>query len=234
VHGTLPCREVKGQRGRNHDVKPAVFDWFKVDLGCKRKCMNVVVRQLVFLAAGALLLPWSLAISFAQSAAVSGADLDGLRARAERGEVEAQLRMGGLCEKSGDLDGAVKWMRRAADKGLPQAQHNLGVYYSRGMGVPKDAAEAVTWWRRAAESGLPSSQFNLGVKYENGDGVPKDAAEAVKWYRKAAEQGNALAQFNLGTMYANGDGVPKNVGEAVKWYRKGLSKATETPSSIWA
>lgn len=29
----LPCREVKGQGGSNHDVKPAVFAWSKVALG---------------------------------------------------------------------------------------------------------------------------------------------------------------------------------------------------------
>ncbi len=117
---------------------------------------------------------------------------------------------------------AVKWYRRAAKQGYDLAQHNLGLMYANGKGVPQDYAEAVKWYRRAAEQGDAYAQNNLGLMYANGKGVPQDYAEAVKWYRRAAKwyQGNATAQHNLGLMYANGKGVPQDYAEAVKWYRR--------------
>ena len=92
----------------------------------------------------------------------------------------------------------------AAEKGVADAQFNLGFMYAEGRGVPEDAREAAKWYRMAAEKGHAKAQFNLGRMYAKGEGVPEDAREAVKWYRMAAEQGDALAQFNLGRMYAEG------------------------------
>ena len=37
---------------------------------------------------------------------------------------------------------AAKWYRKAADQGYAKAQHNLGVLYDHGYGVPKDEVEA--------------------------------------------------------------------------------------------
>ena len=70
----------------------------------------------------------------------------------------------------------------AAEQGLAQAQHNLGLMYSKGHGVPQDYAKAVEWYRRAAEQGNATAQNNLGVMYDNGQGVPQDHAKAVEWY----------------------------------------------------
>jgi len=107
-----------------------------------------------------------------------------------------------------------------AEQGVAEAQHNLGLRYENGRGVPQDYEEAVKWYRKAAEQGIAASQFNLGVSYENGRGVPQDFEEAVKWYRKAAERGVAAAQFTLGVRYDNGQGVPQDFHEAAKWYLK--------------
>ena len=92
---------------------------------------------------------------------------------------------------------------------LVKAQHNLGVMYANGKGVPLDYAEALKWYRMAADQGHAKAQNNLGFMYFNGKGVPQDYAEALKWYRMAAEQGNAEAQRNLGNRYATGQGVPQ-------------------------
>ena len=108
----------------------------------------------------------------------------------------------------------------AAEKGVAEAQFNLGVMYASGEGVEKDDYKAVKWFREAAEQGNADAQFNLGNMYLNGRGVLKDDSEAVKWYRKAAEQGYASAQCNLGWMYNEGRGVTQDDYEAVMWLRK--------------
>ena len=47
----------------------------------------------------------------------------------------------------------MKWYRKAAEQGQVDAQYNLGSFYRKGWGVPKDYAEAVKWYRKAAEQG---------------------------------------------------------------------------------
>ena len=158
-----------------------------------------------------------------------------LRVSAEKGDVEAQLKLADSYYEgdddyvgvSKDLRKAAQWYRKAAEQGNASAQFNLGLMYGNGEGVPQDAPEAVRWYRKAAEQRVPAAQFNLGVRYQTGDGVPKDAREAVQWYRKAAEQGVVDAQFNLGVMYGNGEGVPKDAVQAYAWFNLSAAQGDE-------
>jgi TPR repeat protein len=133
---------------------------------------------------------------------------------------------------------AARWYRKAADLGLGDAQHHLGLMYRYGVGVSRDFAEALRWLRKAAEQGHGEAQSDLGMMYRDGEGVPKDAAEAARWYRKAAEQGLAEGQANLGVSYEFGQGVPQDAAEAVRWYRKaadqGLAGAQSATASSTA
>ncbi|MDD2721081.1 MAG: SPOR domain-containing protein [Gallionella sp.] len=143
-----------------------------------------------------------------------------LKARAEAGDADAQLNMGGLYFKgegvARDLPEAAKWFLKAADQHHPQAQFNLGMMYATGQGVTQNHDEAVKWYRLSAEQGLAVAQLNLGVAYFMGQGVPRSEAEAVKWLRLAANQGDAQAQFNLAVMYANGQGIPQDFVESYR------------------
>ncbi len=118
----------------------------------------------------------------------------------------------------GDYATAFREMKPLAEQGLAGAQHNLGLMYRNGQGVPQDDAEAARWYRKSAEQGHANAQYNLGVMYAKGQGVPEDYAEAVKWYRKAAAQGKADAQYNLGVTYYNGQGVPEDYVQAHMWF----------------
>ncbi len=111
-------------------------------------------------------------------------------------------------------------LARLAEQGHAKAQYNLGVSYSKGIGVHQDIKEAAKWYRRAAEQGFDKAQYNLGVLYSKGIGVRQDFKEAAKWYRRAAIQGHAKAQYNLGVSYSKGIGVHQDIKEAAKWYRR--------------
>ena len=115
---------------------------------------------------------------------------------------------------------AVRWFRRAADKGHLQGMVYLGFMQEHGRGMPKNEVEAGRLYRRAAEQGDAAGQNNLGVLTEQGRGVAKDEAEAARWYRRAADQNNANAQANLGYLHDIGRGVAKDDAEALRWYRK--------------
>jgi TPR repeat protein len=139
------------------------------------------------------------------------------------GSAWADFFYGWAAYERGDYVTALKEWRPLAEQGDAATQHNLGLMYANGEGVPENDVKAVEWYSKAAKQGFAAAQYNLGLKYDEGTGVPENDAEAVKWYRKAAEQGHAKAQNNLGLMYANGEGVPENDVEALKWYS--LAKA---------
>ncbi len=163
-------------------------------------------------------------------------NLRGLRARAEAGNADSQLNMGGLFFKgegvAQDYAEATKWFLLAARQGHAQAQFNLGMMYATGQGVAQDHAEAAKWYRISALQGLAVAQLNLGVAYAIGQGVLQNESEAAKWTRLAAVQGEAQAQFNLGVMYANGQGVEQNFPESYRWAKLATAQGHETARAL--
>jgi len=137
-----------------------------------------------------------------------------LRPLADRGDAEAQYRLGLMYEfgKGFPQDKAqmMVWLGKSAAQGHPAAQTELGVIYATGDGVPQDNVKAVSWFRKAASQGNPTAQYNLGLLYAKGSGVRNDDAQAISWFRKAAEQGELNAQFKMGVAYENGEGVTQD------------------------
>ena len=100
-----------------------------------------------------------------------------------------------------------------ADKGMPEAQINLGMMFENGQGVPQNFKKAIRWYRLAADQGLTKAQkklssllkisptaqinFDLGMRFERGQGVPEDFREAIRFYRLAADLGHIKAQEKI-------------------------------------
>ncbi len=76
----------------------------------------------------------------------------------------------------------MKWYRKAAEQGDPEAQFNLGVMYYEGEGMPQSDVKAARWYRKAAEQGHAIAQFRLGYMYFYGRGVPEDHIKAYAWW----------------------------------------------------
>jgi TPR repeat protein len=163
----------------------------------------------------------------AQAPAQTAAELknfSALKAKAEKGDAEAQLALAG-CYSTGtgtsrDPAKAARWHRKAAEQGLARAQLLVGFDYANGYGMKPDNAQAFKWMRLAAEQGLAEAQLDLGLWLAKGMGVRPDAVEAVKWFRLAADQGLSGAEYALGKSYFEGDGVPKNIVEGLRWTRR--------------
>jgi len=90
----------------------------------------------------------------------------------------------------GDYATALKEWTPLAEQGNAYAQHNLGVMYSNGQGVPQDDKTAVKWYTLAAEQGNAIAQHNLGAMYAFGTGILKDYVYAHMWGNIAAMNGN--------------------------------------------
>ena len=148
----------------------------------------------------------------------------GDKERAEKGQADAQARMGAryASGQGVELDAteAFNWFRKAAEQGHVDAQLQLGVRYHLGLGVRKDDTEAFNWYRKGAYEKHALSQLQLGACYANGEGVARDDQEAVAWYKRAANLGLAEAQYRLGVCFSEGRGVWRNDTETMRWILK--------------
>ena len=167
-------------------------------------------------------------------------------ARAEAGDAEAANEVGLWYSENQPSSRKVEfWFRRAADAGLPRAQHNMGVLrFQSGQ-----TDDAIGWFRLAVAGGWRNSHVALGsLLEEQGDrkgafaafesgaqqGCP-DAQDAIGrlaleyeteesfkvaryWSEKAAEQGNAEAQTRMGTIFHEGLGVARDPERAMWWF----------------
>ena len=105
----------------------------------------------------------------------AAANVERVRAAAERGMAEAQWLLGvlyyrgrGVAQNYGQ---AARWFRSAANQGFAGAQTHLGLMYQHGRGVAQDDSAAAKCYRRAAEQGDVEAQTNLGGLYGEGRGV---------------------------------------------------------------
>ncbi len=97
--------------------------------------------------------------------------LSELRALAEKGNANAQFRLGVVYRKGRgvpqDYAEAMGWWRKAAEHGNATAQNNLGIMYYRGRGVPKDYVQAHMWNILAASRFSPGEDRDDAVNHGN-------------------------------------------------------------------
>ena len=82
-----------------------------------------------------------------------------------------------------DYKTAYKLFLPLAEQGYAPAQHNLGVMYDNGQGVPQDYKEAVRWYLKSAEKQNFGAFDTLGDTYRDGLGVNKDNVYAYMWFQ---------------------------------------------------
>lgn len=118
---------------------------------------------------------------------------------AERGDAEAQYRLGQLYEDGigvgSDLELAERWYAAAARQGHLQAQWRLAQRLKT-----EDPKAAAHWYRSAAKRGHAPAAFNLAVMLENAQGVDLDLESAAALYEQAYVGGVAEAALNRGLL----------------------------------
>ena len=88
---------------------------------------------------------------------------------------------------------AMKWFRKAATKGIAEAQYQLGYFYRYKRADSHDGHFA-DWLKMAAEQGHVEAQYSLGHCNFHGYGMDENIDEAKKWIQLAADQGHKKAQ----------------------------------------
>ncbi len=146
-----------------------------------------------------------------------------LQPEAERGDVEAMLRLGWMYRYGDgvpeDVDEALKWYLRAAERGHARAMADVGMVYHFNT-ARRDYLKAFEWYSKSAAAGNAMAHYHLGQLYAKGLGVTRDPHEAITWYRKAAHLGHKPAYSELGVIYAAGELIPADWIEASNWFKK--------------
>jgi len=135
---------------------------------------------------------------------------------AEKGVPEAQFWLGVAFDQRlwfgvTDEQEALKWFRKAAEQGNPDAEATLGMDYEWGEGVKQDYGKAAYWYRRAAEhvpnlGGAGQGRNHLGLLYADGKGVPKDYVQAYMWF--------SLVGTNMNIVYIQEEMTPEQISRA--------------------
>lgn len=91
-------------------------------------------------------------------------DLMDLKSNADSGDVSAQFELSRRYLNGDGLeqndDEAIRWLRMAAEGGLPRAQAGLGWMYAAGRGVNKDETLSFSWYERGG-----GCRFSCGAVY---------------------------------------------------------------------
>lgn len=86
--------------------------------------------------------------------------------------------------RMGEGEQALALWKPLAERGLADAQYNLGIVYLHGDGVGKNTEEAIKWFRRAAEQGDRPAQQQLGVMILHGIGTTANPEEGYRWINR--------------------------------------------------
>ena len=91
----------------------------------------------------------------------------------------------------------LRWLKEAANDGLPIARSSLGLLYASGLAVEQDEQRAARLYRQAAEYGDPLGQTALALASFRGVGIPQNRLDAYQWMSLAAAQGHEQARAYL-------------------------------------
>ncbi len=110
-----------------------------------------------------------------------------------------------------------EWYHRAAEKGIPIAQYELGKRYQQGIGTKINAVAAARLFYQAAEQNEPQAQYQLAEAFLKGEGTEADLEAALHWMEEAAKLGYAEAQRRMGEFYT--DGAQQDDAAAIGWFK---------------
>lgn len=80
---------------------------------------------------------------------------------ARKDHLDAQATLGLLLFQNGNLQGGLRWLKTAAERGEPRALLVYGTALFNGDGVPRDPVAAYAYVSRSAAQGLPAAKDTL-------------------------------------------------------------------------
>ena len=134
-----------------------------------------------------------------------------LKKSIDLGEKEAMYEFAEFNYAENDIDSALEYYIKAADKGHIKAQNNAAFLL-----YEKDPLKALEYWEKAAQAGDIYASINYGLKLAEGRGCVKNLYLAKKYLQEASETGNLEALYNYGVLLSTtGDSQDLNDAKRV-------------------
>lgn len=176
--------------------------------------IRVLAARLVF--AAALLAP---------TAGASGGEL---RARALKGDAQAQVELAGEFffgrNRPANHVLAAYWYRRAAGNGSTEGEYNLGCCYEHGWGVEKSLQKAFRYYSLGAKKDFPPALTRLALLHFTG--VPAEDLGEEKFKEIPADRKLALDELRRA---ASLNYAPAKLALALRLFRDVKSRAEHAP-----
>lgn len=106
---------------------------------------------------------------------------DPLRAKAAAGDAESAFYLGNEYfygeNRPANLTLAVYWYKKAADKGIPEAQYNYASCLESGRGIKKNLPDAFAWYKKASDRNFQPASFRVAKFYLTG--VPDESGHLI-------------------------------------------------------
>jgi TPR repeat protein len=86
---------------------------------------------------------------------------------------------------------AMKWLRKAAEQGSPEAQDSVGWQYETGHGVAQDTDAGRRWFLRSANQGDADGMDHMAESYMGESNEP----EIYFWYSLIARSNSGYDKY---------------------------------------
>ena len=141
--------------------------------------------------------------------------------RANKGEAEAQFRLGKIYYDSKDYTQALHWFTKSAEQGNYNGLSAMGTLYRNGHGVTQDFNKAIVFFIKAYNKGNEKVASSLAHCYLR----IREFKQSKYWAIKAAEQGNIYQIIWVANSYSLGTtGFEKDSVQAAYWTLKAAEK----------
>ncbi len=116
---------------------------------------------------------------------------------------------------------AAEFFEKACAGGNATGCNNLGVLYSKGSGVAKDAARAEALFEKACAIGRADSCGGAAQMLYNGNGVAQDKKKAARLFEQGCIGGSGASCEVAGVYYSQGGVFAKDETHALRLLDKG-------------
>ena len=116
--------------------------------------------------------------------------------------------------RSGDMEGAKKYVEKACQKGSGFGCYSMGELLIR----EEKHQQSVPFFEQGCNLNRGEACAELGVIYLKGLGTGQDKAKAVELLKKACNMDQETGCYIMGGLHKLGDGVPLDEKKAVEYF----------------
>ena len=115
---------------------------------------------------------------------------------------------------------AFELFQKAADAGLKEGRHYLGLMYEYGYGCQQNFEAAIEQYQRASNQDYFESTYNLALMYAYGRAPKQDFRKALSLLERGARAEHAQSIYYMGVFKMYGYGCEPDYERALNWFER--------------